>query len=235
MLYAENLDRSAFTVIVPFHNEGPAVDELIGSIISVMGKIGQKYEIIAINDGSTDDTGNRIGKIASSESRVIPVNFPEKRGQTAALAEGFRMAEGSVVITMDGDMQDDPEEIPGMLRVMRESGADVVCGWRRYRNDPAAILSVSSLGNFFQRLFFNVPVHDISCTFRVYKSEAVKDLELTESGLHRFLPFIIKRAGYSLAEKEVHHRPRKYGTSKYTYKKVPQTVRLFWGLLTGKF
>jgi glycosyltransferase involved in cell wall biosynthesis len=151
------------------------------------------------------------------------------------LAEGFKKANGDIVISMDGDLQDDPREIPAMIAKLERSGADAVCGWRKDRKDKARTMSLSRMGNFFQKIFFNVPVHDISCTLRVYKAEAVKNIVLKKQGLHRFLPFILKRAGFSLAEKEVHHNSRKYGQSKYSLRKAPQTVKLFFGLLLGRY
>jgi len=141
------------------------------------------------------------------------------------------MAKGRIVISMDGDLQDDPGEIPSMLAVFRQSDVDALCGWRRSRKAPASALFLSRMGNFFQSLFLRAPIHDISCTFRIYKREAVKKIELKEEGSHRFIPFLLKKAGFSLAEIEIQNRPRIYGQSKYSSKKALQTMRLFFKIL----
>lgn len=226
-----NKNKIVYSVVIPMHNEEGVIEGLLKSITSVMDGIGSSYEIIVVNDGSTDATEEKLIGIQKINERVIPACFSARRGQTAALQEGFRLAKGDIVISMDGDFQDNPEEIPSMLDMFREKQVDALCGWRRNRNDDARTIMISRIGNFLQRLLLNVPIHDVSCTFRVYKKEAIKAIQLNKEGFHRFIPVILKRAGFSLAEKEVAHNPRKHGESKYTLKKAPETVRLFFDIL----
>ncbi|UCD55439.1 MAG: glycosyltransferase family 2 protein [Candidatus Omnitrophota bacterium] len=227
--------KIAYSVIIPFYNEDSSVEELLGMVTKILDNLNEPYEILAVNDGSTDDTLRKLEKMRGVNSAVIPINFSSRKGQTSCLLEGFRRASGHTIISMDGDFQDDPAEIPSMLEAFRRSRADTVCGWRRNRKNPISILMISKLGNFFQRIFFNVPVHDISCTFRIYKSAAIKSIDLKREGLHRFLPFFLKRAGFSLAEKQICHKPRKYGCSKYSFRKAGQTIKIFFGLLFKKY
>jgi len=225
----------AYSVVIPFYNEEESVEELLGKVSNVMDSLGETYEIIALNDGSTDETRGKLEEMRRINPVIIPIHFIRNKGQTACLKEGFEKAKGDTVISMDGDLQDDPMEIPSMLKAFKGSKADVVCGWRKNRKDPAKTLSLSKLGNFFQKRFLQVPIHDISCTFRIYKKEAIKNIKLERAGLHRYLPFILKRNGFTLTEKEVNHKPREHGHSKYSVKKAPETVKLFFGLLLNKY
>jgi glycosyltransferase involved in cell wall biosynthesis len=223
-----------YSIVVPFHNEEDAVCELLSGLGKVMRSLGEPYEILAVNDGSTDETYKNIEKIRLTETSIVTVNFNSRRGQTACLAEGFRRVRGHVIISMDGDLQDDPSEIPSMLEAFKTSGAGTVCGWRKLRRGPAPILFLSLIGNFFQSLFLGVPVHDISCTFRIYKKDALEKIILKEEGEHRFIPYLIKREGFSIAEKRINNRPRKYGISKYSAGKAFGTIKTFFKILRRK-
>lgn len=225
----------AYSIVIPFHNEENAVCELLPNLGKVMRSLGEPYEILAVNDGSTDGTYERIEKIRLIDPSIATVNFNSRHGQTACLAEGFRRARGHVIISMDGDLQDDPAEIPSMLEAFKTSGAGAICGWRRNRHGPAPILFLSLIGNFFQSLFLEVPVHDISCTFRIYKKEALEKIALKEEGEHRFIPYLIKREGFSIAEKMINNRPRKYGISKYSAGKAFGTIKTFFKILGEKY
>ncbi|MBD3427167.1 MAG: glycosyltransferase [Candidatus Omnitrophica bacterium] len=224
-----------YSVIVPFYNEEDSVEELLGSLTSVMEKLGKPYEILACDDGSTDHTRRENMKMSSVNPAIVPFGFRANRGQTACLAEGIKRAKGEVVISLDGDLQDCPSDIPALLDEMEATGADAVCGWRKGRNDATGKTALSRLGNSLQRLLLNVPVHDISCTLRVYRAQAIKKIRLEQKGLHRYIPYLLQRAGFRLAEKEVNHKPRRYGSSKYSLRKAPQTVKLFFGLISGKY
>jgi len=224
-----------YSVVIPFHNEELSVEELLGSLTKVMKGLKEPYEIIAIDDRSTDATHEKLRKFTASDPAVIPVLLPERKGQTGALAEGFARSRGRITISMDGDLQDDPSCIPLFLAKFRESGADVVCGWRWKRDDSTPVIIYSKIGNFFQKLFLGTSIHDISCTFRVYKTAALKTVTLNETGIHRFLPFLIKRRGFSLAEERIRQHPRKHGVSKYSSRKVLETIRLFFGIVFGRY
>ncbi|RKY42524.1 MAG: glycosyltransferase [Candidatus Makaraimicrobium thalassicum] len=224
-----------YSIVIPFYNEEASVKELLDGVADTMKGLREPYEIIAVNDGSSDGTRAEIEKISGSDPSVILLDLSGNKGQTACLAGGFSLARGNIVISMDGDLQDDPAEIPAMLRVLKDTNADVVCGWRKNRRTPVPVLFISRLGNFFQRAFLRLSIHDISCTLRIYKKDAAKAVDLSRRGAHRFIPFILKREGFTLAEKVVAQRPRKYGSSKYSLKKVPETISLFLGLLFGKY
>ncbi|MBF0216572.1 MAG: glycosyltransferase family 2 protein [Candidatus Omnitrophica bacterium] len=223
-----------YSVVIPFHNEEGSAEELLRKVHDVMSAEKGQFEIIAVNDGSTDSTAAVIEKSARSMAAVKIVGNPVRKGQTAALAAGFLASSGDTVISLDGDMQNDPADIPLLLKKMRDAKLDVVCGYRNKRNDPAGTRVLSRLGNIFQGVFFGLAVHDISCTLRVYKGEAARGLLLDKDGLHRFIPFLLKRAGYSVGEAVVSHRPREHGVSKYSMKKAPATVKLFLKVLLGK-
>ena len=224
-----------YSVVIPFRNEESSLEELFDSITKVMGGLHKPYEIIAIDDCSIDATYTKLQKLSNTDPLIKIVHMPVRRGQTAALAEGFSRSCGEITISIDGDLQNDPSDIPLLLKKFRESGADVICGWRWGRKDSFLTLLYSKLGNFFQRLFFRTTVHDISCTFRVYKTAALKTIALNEEGLHRFLPFLMKKRGFSVAEQKVRHNARKYGISNYSPKKALQTIRLFLEIALGKY
>ena len=172
-------EKIKYSVVIPFYNEELSIEKLLGAVVNIMKDLNEPYEIIAVNDGSSDGTCEILDKIHEKNHAVIPVHFPSNKGQTASLAEGFRRTAGCIVISMDGDLQDDPLEIPSMLDAFKKSKTDVLCGWRADRKDATRTLFLSRLGNFFQRRFFNMPVHDISCTFRVYKRKAVNTKKKT--------------------------------------------------------
>lgn len=224
----------AYSIVIPFYNEEDAVCELLSSLGKVMRSLGEPYEILAVNDGSTDGTYERIEKTRLTDPSIVTVNFNPRRGQTECLAEGFRRVRGHIIISMDGDLQDDPAEIPSMLEAFKTSGSGAICGWRKHRRGAPPILFLSLIGNFFQSLFLGVPVHDISCTFRIYKKEALEKIILKEEGEHRFIPYLIKKEGFSIAEKMINNRPRKYGISKYSAGKAFGTIKTFFKILRRK-
>jgi len=226
-------EKIKYSVVIPFCNEEGAVGHLLEGITRVMDLEEGRYEIIAVDDGSTDNTRPIIEKMMSCNGSIALISFDTRKGQTAALSAGFDRAEGGTIISMDGDLQDDPSEIRPMLDDFRRSGVDVLCGWRYDRSDPGRKRACSKLGNFFQKLFFNTNIHDAGCTFRVYKADAVKSIKLSRAGLHRFLPVLLFRAGCTIKERKVSHSPRKSGASKYSLSKVPQTVGLFLMIIFG--
>lgn len=224
-----------YSIVIPFYNEELSVEELLQTVISIMDSLNGNYEILAINDGSTDKTRGELEKMRNMNSSVIPINFFSRKGQMACLTRGFQKANGHTVISMDGDLQDDPRLIPSMLEAFKKSQADVLCGWRTNRKGSILVMLFSRFGNFFQKMFLGVPIHDISCTFRIYKKKAAKSINLEKEGLHRFLLFFFKKAGFSLQEKKIPQNVRKYGHSKYSSLKALQTVKLFFEILYGKY
>ncbi|MBP7056425.1 MAG: glycosyltransferase family 2 protein [Candidatus Omnitrophica bacterium] len=224
-----------YSIVVPFHNEELSVIELLSQITNVMKDLKEPYEVIAVDDRSTDTTREKLSQFAASDPAIVNVFLPLRTGQTGALAAGFSRVRGAITISMDGDLQDDPSNIPSLLKKLRESGADVVCGWRWKRDDSALVIIYSKIGNFFQRLFLGTSIHDISCTFRAYKTSALNTVNMKAAGLHRFLPFLLKRRGFSLAEEKIMQHPRRHGVSKYSSKKALETISLFFGIVSGRY
>ncbi len=224
-----------FSIVIPMHDEEHSARELISGLNTVLSGLNKSFEIIVVNDGSLDGTKSIIEEFQKNNTNIFLVNLAERKGQTKALYEGFKASRGKLIISMDGDLQDDPKEIPNFFRAFESGSGDVICGWRKGRKDPVSKLFLSRLGNFFQKIFFRVPVHDISCTYRLYKAEAIKAVRLDKNGLHRFLPLLIKKHGFSLGEIEVAHKERKYGKSKYTSKKAFETIKLFFEILFGNY
>ena len=204
------------TIIVPFLNEAESLPELHSWIVSVMEKEGYDYEIILVDDGSTDSSWEVARELSSKNPRVRGISFRRNYGKSAALYEGFAAAEGEIVVTMDADLQDSPEEIPEMVRMIREDGYDIVSGWKQKRKDNALTKNLpSKLYNWAARRVTGIKLHDMNCGLKAYRSEVVKSIEVYGE-MHRYIPYLAKNAGFSkIGEKPVHHEKRKYGKSKF--------------------
>ena len=222
-----------YSVVVPFYNEEHSVEPLYEKLKAVFTKMDGAYELIFVDDGSTDETPQRLNELASADSVVNVIRVEPNRGQTEALRAGFEKAAGEVAISMDGDLQNDPADIPDLVRKIGK-GYDFVCGWRRNRKDPVSKKIASWFGNFAQRNIFKSNLHDISCTLRVYKAEAVKDLTLKRRGSHRFIPYLLMMNGKRGGEAEVNHLHRPYGTSKYGFSRSFKVLRDFLILLVNR-
>ena len=191
---------------------------------------GMQYEIIAIDDGSTDETWEKITEL-SSRFPLKGLKLSSNQGKAAALAAGFGESSGKYVVTMDADLQDDPSEIQGMIRLMEEKKYDLVSGWKKNRKDPAGKTLPSKLFNLTVKLTTGVKLHDFNCGLKVYRNNVVKNLELYGE-MHRYTPVLAAQQGFSIGEKVVHHRPRKYGKTKYG---MARFFRGFSDLLTVLF
>ena len=204
------------SIIVPLLNEAESLPELHSWIVSVMEKEGYDYEIILVDDGSTDTSWEVARELAAKNPRVRGISFRRNYGKSAALYEGFAAAEGQIVVTMDADLQDSPEEIPEMVRMIREEGYDLVSGWKRKRKDNALTKNLpSKLYNWAARRVTGIKLHDMNCGLKAYRSEVVKSIEVYGE-MHRYIPYLAKNAGFSkIGEKPVHHEKRKYGKSKF--------------------
>ncbi|OGY89472.1 MAG: hypothetical protein A2927_01920 [Candidatus Komeilibacteria bacterium RIFCSPLOWO2_01_FULL_45_10] len=202
------------SVIIPVYNEAENVGPLYGELKQVLAGIMAEPEIIFINDGSSDNTLEKLKEL----SNVKIVNFRKNYGQTASLQAGFDLAEGDVIVSLDGDGQNDPADIPLLLAKLNE-GYDVVCGWRWQRHDSFLKKFVSGGANFLRKIFVKDNVHDSGCTLRAYRQEAVKSLELSGE-LHRFIPALVQLNGFKVTELKVNHRPRLQGVTKYSYGRV---------------
>ena len=197
------------SVVIPVHNEQDDVAELIRSL---RGALVQPHEVIFIDDGSTDATWQRLLPLHEPGS-VRLLRFRRNFGKTAALSAGFAAAQGAIVITMDGDLQDDPKEIPRFLQEL-EQGADLVVGWKRRRHDPWHKVAASRLFNFVVARSTGLALHDVNCGFKACRREVVRDIRIYGE-MHRFIPVLAAAKGYRVTEIEVAHHPRKHGRSKY--------------------
>ena len=204
------------SVVVPLYNESESLPELVSWIERVVGERGWSHEILLIDDGSTDDSWETIRSLSKDYPSVKGISFRRNYGKSAALYEGFAAAEGKVVITMDADLQDSPDEIPELYRMITEDGYDVVSGWKQHRKDNAVTKNLpSKLYNWTARKVTGIKLHDMNCGLKAYSGEVVKNIEVYGE-MHRYIPYLAKNAGYGkIGEKEVHHQKRKYGKSKF--------------------
>ena len=204
------------SIIIPFYNEAESLPELVKWIREVMVKEGYSYEILMIDDGSTDGSWDIVRGLQAEFPEIKGLSFRRNYGKSAALYEGFAMAEGDVVFTMDADLQDSPEEIPEMFRMVKEEGYDLVSGWKQHRKDNALTKNLpSKLYNWTARRVTGVKLHDMNCGLKAYRKAVVKDIEVYGE-MHRYIPSLAKNEGYTkIGEKPVHHQKRKYGKSKF--------------------
>lgn len=204
------------TIIVPLFNEEESLPELTAWIHRVIDPKGWKFEIIMIDDGSRDGSWDTVTRLASSDDTIHGIRFRRNYGKSAALYHGFKAARGRVVVTMDADLQDSPEEIPEMFRMVKEDGWDVVSGWKQHRQDNKLTKNLpSKLYNATARWITGIRLHDMNCGLKAYKNEVIKDIEVYGE-MHRYIPYLAKNAGYErITEKPVHHQKRKYGKSKF--------------------
>jgi glycosyltransferase involved in cell wall biosynthesis len=223
--------RPEISVVIPLRNESPNVDELHRELTAVLQGFGRPFEILAIDDGSTDDTFARLAALQRTDHRLRVIRFRRNFGQTAAFSAGFAYARGRYIVTSDGDLQNDPHDIPGMIELL-ERGSDIVAGWRRDRKDPFLNRRLPSMiANAIISHSTGVKLHDYGCSLKVFRVEVVKPLKLYGE-MHRFLPAIASEMGVTIVEKVVNHRPRRHGTSKYG---ISRTIRVVLDLLTVKF
>ena len=204
------------SVVIPLYNEAESLPELTAWIERVMDENGFSYEIWFIDDGSTDKSWSIIEELQKKNARIRGVSFARNYGKSPALNVGFMRAQGDVVITMDADMQDSPDEIPALYRMITEEGNDLVSGWKRKRYDPLSKTIPTKLFNATARRVSGIHnLHDFNCGLKAYRRDVVKHIEVY-GDMHRYIPYLAKNAGYTkIAEKEVHHRPRKYGKTKF--------------------
>ncbi len=220
------------SIVVPLLNERESLPILIDRLHRVLGSMGVAYEVILIDDGSTDGSWAEIQKAAKADARVKGIRFGRNFGKSPALNEGFIAAQGGVVITMDADLQDDPDELPELIRMVREEGYDLVSGWKKKRFDPITKTIPTKLFNWTTRRVSGVKLHDFNCGLKAYRKEVVKSIEVFGE-MHRYIPFIAKKEGFGhIGEKVVQHHPRKYGKSKFG---LDRFINGFLDLLTITF
>ena len=204
------------SVVIPLYNEEESLEELYSWIESVMEKYGFSYEVIFVNDGSTDHSWDVIEGLAQKTDRVRGIKFRRNYGKSPALYCGFEAAQGDVVITMDADLQDSPDEIPELYHMIKDQGYDLVSGYKQKRYDPLSKTLPTKLFNATARAISGIDnLHDFNCGLKAYRKEVVKNIEVYGE-MHRYIPYLAKNAGFTkIGEKVVHHQARKYGTSKF--------------------
>jgi len=204
------------SIVISLLNENESLPELISWIEKVMEENKYSYEVIMVDDGSTDGSWDTIQALSEKNPAIHGICFRRNYGKSAALFHGFKAAKGRVVITMDADLQDSPEEIPEMYRMVVEDGWDIVSGWKQHRKDNKITKNLpSKLYNWTARKVTGVKLHDMNCGLKAYRNEVVKNVEVY-SEMHRYIPYLAKNAGFTkITEKPVYHQKRKYGTSKF--------------------
>ncbi len=204
------------SIVIPLLNEEESLDELHSWIVEVMQSKHFSYEILFIDDGSTDHSWNVIEQLVQKDGHVKGIRFHKNFGKSQALHAGFKLAQGDVIITMDADLQDNPEEIPELYNLITQEGFDLVSGWKKKRYDSLFSKNIpSKLFNWAARITSQVKLHDFNCGLKAFRSDVVKNIEVSGE-MHRYIPVLAKNAGYSkIGEKVVQHQARKYGKTKF--------------------
>lgn len=222
--------RVAVSIVIPAYNERPVLRELLDELAGVMAGTEVPWEVIVVDDGSTDGTYGELAELKRLHPNLVAVRLRRNFGKARALAIGFRLARGSSVVTMDSDLQDDPKEIPRLLARL-EDGFDVVSGWKECRRDPWSRRALSRMFNTLVAKVTSVHLHDVNCGLKAYRSEVVKRVRLYGE-LHRFVPVLAHIEGYRVTEIAVNHRPRAVGRSRYGFERY---ARGLFDLLTVSF
>jgi glycosyltransferase involved in cell wall biosynthesis len=212
------------SVLVPVKDEEATVHELATRVTAVLDQLGRSFELIFVDDGSADGTVKRIREAHAADARIKLVRLRRNFGKAAALSAGFDQSRGRIIITMDGDLQDDPDEIPRFLETMEEKDLDLVSGWKHQRRDPVSKRLPSLLFNWVTRRIAGVDLHDFNCGFKAYRREVLEQISVYGE-LHRYIPVLASRRGFTVGEIPVNHHPRRHGVSKYGWD------RLYKGLL----
>lgn len=218
------------SIIIPVYNEEKNIPILHKKLKDVLTRLNKSYEIIYVDDGSTDSSFSVLKKIADRDETVTIIKLRKNFGQTSALDAGFKNSTGSIIITIDADLQNDPEDIPKLIEKLEE-GFDVVSGWRYKRKDPFSKKIFSRISNYLRRKLTREIIHDSGCTLKAYKRICIKDLDLYGE-MHRYIPTLLRWKGFKITEIKVKHYPRKYGKTKYNYKRL---IRGLLDLLSAKF
>lgn len=218
------------SVVVPVYNEHESVRPLAQELMQVLRSLGRPFEILFVDDGSVDGTGDQLNALVDEFDEIGAVTLRRNFGKAVALMTGFRQARGEVIVTIDGDLQDDPAEIPKLLAALDE-GADLVSGWKRDRKDPWSRRAASKVFNGVTAKVTGSTLHDLNCGFKAYRAEVVRSLALT-GDQYRYIPVLAQNEGFRVTEIPVNHRPRKFGRSKYGLERY---LRGFLDLMTITF
>ena len=226
------MSKLDISVVVPLYNEEESLPELVQWIDRVATSNALSYEVILVDDGSTDNSWSVVETLKEQYPNIKGISFLRNYGKSAALYEGFKMAEGEVVFTMDADLQDSPDEIPEMRRMILEDGYDLVSGWKKRRYDPISKRWPSKFFNLTARVVSGIKLHDFNCGLKAYRRKVVKSIEVYGE-MHRYIPILAKHAGFKrVGEKVVEHRERKYGVSKFG---IERMVKGYLDLISVSF
>lgn len=224
------------SIIIPLLNEEANLELLYKRIIGVFAKRKEDFEIIFIDDGSTDNSLDILKSLSSKDKRIKVFSFRRNLGKAEALTLGFRKASGSIIVTLDADLQDRPEEIEKLIFISKQ-GYDLVCGWRKHRQDASKMITASKIFNFITSKLWGLHLHDYNCGLKLYSNELAKELNLY-GGMHRFIPLIAFQDGFRVGEVEIIHDKRLYGKSKYGFSKMwkdlPDLFSIFFLTRFGK-
>ena len=223
-------DTIDISIVIPLLNEEATLEPLYAQIADVMSNLNLSYEVIFVDDGSTDGSFDVLQKLHQKHNNITVIQFRRNFGKAAGLTAGFREAKGNVVITMDADLQDDPKEIPRFLQKLDE-GYDLISGWKKERHDPISKTVPSKFFNKVTLWLTKIKIHDFNCGFKAYKREVVKEINIY-GGLHRYIPVLANWRGYKVGEIVVEHHPRKFGKSKYGFGRL---IKGFLDLITVMF
>ncbi|MBI4455170.1 MAG: glycosyltransferase family 2 protein [Acidobacteria bacterium] len=228
----EPASHPKYSVVVPFHNEQASVRELYRKLSSVMAGCGEPAEFIFVDDHSTDGTPHLLAQLAKDDPQIVVIRLKRNYGQTVALEAGFDYASGEVIISMDGDLQHDPDDIPTMLSTFEESGCDIVSGWRKNRVDNVLLRRVPSrIANWLMSKLSGIDIHDFGTTFKVYRRETIKQIRLYGE-MHRFIPALASWSGATIVEVPIRNTVRSTGRSHYGLSRI---IRVLFDLLTIRF
>jgi glycosyltransferase involved in cell wall biosynthesis len=223
--------RPSISIVVPLYNEAENLAELHAQVSAALESTGRSFELILVDDGSTDATRARLLELEARDARVVALLLRRNFGQTAAFSAGFDRSRGEIVVTSDGDLQNDPADIPALVARLEQDDLDMVCGWRRRRHDPLSKRIPSFFANRLISWATGVHLHDYGCSLKAMRGDLARSLRLYGE-MHRFIPAVASWSGVSLAELPVNHRPRTRGLSKYG---IGRTVRVLLDLFTVKF
>lgn len=225
------------SIVVPAYNEADGLNAFYTETIKYLPKLDKEYEIVFVDDGSNDGTLDVMKSIAKKDHHVRVFSFKGNRQKADALMLGFAKAEGDLIFTMDADLQDKPTELHKFIEHHKETGADVVCGWRKHRKDKSKMVIISKFFNWLNHVLFKLNLHDIDCGFKLFTKDAAKSLHIY-GGLYRFIPLLLQQQGYLVQEVVVEHDTRKFGYSKYGFSKIfrnlPDLFTIIFLLKFGK-
>jgi glycosyltransferase involved in cell wall biosynthesis len=223
--------RPMISAVIPLYNEEENIPELCRRLVDVLDSMGARYEILFVDDGSTDGSYARLVEIKRENENIKIVKFRRNFGQTAAIHAGFDYAQGEIIATLDADLQNDPQDIPDMIMKLNDQDLDVVCGWRYQRRDKLHKKIMSRFANGLRRRLTGETIHDSGCTLRVYRKESVRDLDLYGE-MHRYIPALLTWRGFRVGEHKVVHHERYRGQTKYNWRRL---TRGFFDLMVVAF